>query len=85
MFGVPSLELHAGSPMTVTAASVAAVKPREKTVKSRESDHQGRFCYDMQRGEKVCEGYGALGVDLNGRYRKAAVEAVWPVRGRRWR
>ncbi len=48
MFGVPSLELHAGSRMTVTAASGAAAKPREKTVKSRESDHQGHFRYDSE-------------------------------------
>jgi hypothetical protein len=50
MFGVPSLELHAGSPMTVTAASGAAAKPREKTVKSGESDHQGRFRYVIGHG-----------------------------------
>jgi hypothetical protein len=37
------LELIAGSGMTVTAASIAAAKPREKAVKTREIDHRGGF------------------------------------------
>jgi len=52
MFVVPSLELMAGSRMTVTSASVAAAKPREKAVKGRESVHQSRFRYDMRRGRR---------------------------------
>jgi hypothetical protein len=45
MFAVPSLELMAGSRMAVTSASAAAAKPREKAVKTRESDHHSRFRY----------------------------------------
>ena len=84
MCGVPFLELHAGSRMTVTAASGAAAKPREKTVKSRESDHQGLFCYIICRAGSSFDGFVALGVRLNGNNPSEANQAVWPVRGHYW-
>jgi hypothetical protein len=38
--------------MAVTSASAAAAKPREKAVKTRESDHHSRFRYDMRHGRR---------------------------------
>ena len=70
--------------MTVTAASVAAAKPREKAVKTRESDHRSRFCYIICRAGSSFDGFVALGACLNGNNPSEANQAVWPVRGHYW-